>query len=148
MFFLVACTSFPRDGPRPGTRAECVGWLMNSFGRTGVGWATVSENQVSKVAESSSSVSTHTTAEGALLLALAEAAAGVPVAGGFFRDSVGGFATNIADPILAYRLAALRLACPQFATTSPPHRTNVTCCCVCSSCAQVGTRVAASVRAS
>ena len=46
-----------------------------------------------------------TTAEGALLLALggAEAAAGVPVAGGFFRDSVGGFAANIVepDPILA-----------------------------------------------
>ena len=64
---------------------------------------TVSENQASKVTESSSSVSTHTTAEGALLLALAEAAAGVPVAVGFFRDSVGGFAANIVepDPILA-----------------------------------------------
>lgn len=23
----------PRDGPRPGRRAECVGWLMDSFGR-------------------------------------------------------------------------------------------------------------------
>ena len=50
-----------------------------------------------------SSLSTHTPAEGALLLALAEAAAGVPVAGGFFRDSVGGFAANAVepDPILA-----------------------------------------------
>ena len=40
---------------------------------------------------------------GALLLALAEAAAGVPFAGVFVRDSVGGFAANIVepDPILA-----------------------------------------------
>jgi hypothetical protein len=29
-----ACSSLPRDGARPGTRAECLGWLMNSFGRT------------------------------------------------------------------------------------------------------------------
>ena len=53
---------------------------------------TVSENQVSKYGV----FALH--AEGALLLALAEAAAGVPVAGGFFRDSVGGFAANIVEP--------------------------------------------------
>ena len=48
--------------------------------------------------KSQSYLSTLTTAEGAQLLALAEAAAGVPVAGGFFRDSVGGFAANIVEP--------------------------------------------------
>ena len=47
--------------------------------------------------------STHSTAEGALLLALAETAAGVPFAGGFVRGSVGGYAAKTAepDPILA-----------------------------------------------
>ena len=66
------------------------------------------------VPRTASSLSTR---KGALLLALAEAAAGVPFAAGFVQGSVGGCAANIAeaDPILAYRLAALRLAGPQFA---------------------------------
>jgi hypothetical protein len=35
IFFMDACSSLPRDGTRPVTRAECVGWLMNSFGAPG-----------------------------------------------------------------------------------------------------------------
>ena len=66
----------------------------------------VSENQVSKSTE----LATHTTAEGALLLALggAEAAAGVPFAGVFVRDSVGGYAANVVEPDPSSR-SALRL---------------------------------------
>jgi hypothetical protein len=65
-------------------------------------------------------------------LSLAEAAAGVPFTGGFVRGSVGGCAANIAeaDPILAYRLAALRLAGPQFASnvTSTQDQHHVLLC--------------------
>ena len=43
----------------------------------------------------------------------------------------------------ALRLCALPVH--NLPTTSPPHRTNVTCCCVCSPRAQVGTCVAVSV---
>ena len=68
----------------------------------------------------------------ALSLSLAEAAAGVPFAGGFVRGSVDGCAANIAeaDPILAYRLAALRLAGPQFANhvTSTQDQRHVLLC--------------------
>ena len=53
----------------------------------------------------------------------------MPVAGGFVRGSVGGCAANIAeaDPMLAYRLAALRLACPQCANhvTATQDQLNV-----------------------
>ena len=84
----------------------------------------------------------------ALLLALAEAAAGGAV--GFFGTRWAVLRRISSSPTRSSRNALRLYALPvhNLPTTSPPHRTNVTCCCVCSSCAQVGTRVAASVQAS